>query len=260
MKDRFQPGSGTYVCGVCGKQTRETGYGESDNGLCASCFRIAEWENALSDGDIDEAEFERITEEIKKEYEGKNLKNFSKKMYNKNKEDIMNAEQLRKAASDLNKTLGLEPKIDTRLPKEELTKKVSKAGAMLEDGDKIEQNTFDVLAELEVDIPAGVKKVKAPKAGTDSVEKKEAKPKTSKEKAEPGKPGVIATILEIVKAASKDKPITSEQILKKLEKAFPEKDPNSMMNTIKVQLPGRMSREKNITILKDEEKGGFYVK
>jgi len=257
MKDKFQTGSGTYVCGDCGKQTRETGYGESESGLCACCFRVAEWENALSDGHIDEAEFERVMEEIKKEYNGKKLKNFPEKTYNK-KENVMNTDQLRKAAADLNKTLGLEPKIDTRLAKEELTKKVSKAGAMLEDGDKIEQNTFDVLAELEVDIPAGVKKVKAQKAEKDSG--KEGKPKASQKKAEPGKPGVIATILEIVKAASKDKPVTSEQILKKLEKAFPEKDPNSMMNTIKVQLPGRMSREKNINILKDEEKGGFYVK
>jgi len=25
MEDRFQKGSGTYICGDCGKQTRETG-------------------------------------------------------------------------------------------------------------------------------------------------------------------------------------------------------------------------------------------
>ncbi len=182
MKDRFQPGSGTYICRDCGKQTRETGYGESDSGLCACCFRIAEWENALSDGSISEEEFDRIVEEIKKEYTGKKLKNFNRKTYNK-KEDVMNTEQLRKAASDLNKTLGLEPKIDTRLQKEELTEKVSKAGTMLEDGDKIEQNTFDVLAELEVDIPAGVKKVKAQKAEKDSGKEKTGKA-PAKEKKE----------------------------------------------------------------------------
>lgn len=185
MKDRFQKGSGTYICRDCGKQTRETGYGESDSGLCACCFRIAEWENALSDGSISEEEFDRIVEEIKKEYTGKKLKNFNRKTYNK-KEDVMNTEQLRKAASDLNKTLGLEPKIDTRLQKEELTEKVSKAGTLLEDGDKIEQNTFDVLAELEVDIPAGVKKVKAQGAEKDSGKEKteKAPAKEKKEKAE----------------------------------------------------------------------------
>jgi hypothetical protein len=37
----FTKGAGSYTCYHCGKQTRETGEGESQFDLCASCY---EWE------------------------------------------------------------------------------------------------------------------------------------------------------------------------------------------------------------------------
>lgn len=46
---RFKPGSGCYTCRSCGKQTRETGEGESDIGLCRACQEEADWENIHSD-------------------------------------------------------------------------------------------------------------------------------------------------------------------------------------------------------------------
>jgi hypothetical protein len=188
MNDKFQSGSGVYVCSDCGKSTRETGYGESSSGLCAACFRIAEWENALSDGSIDEEEFNKIVDEIKNQYGEKKAKIFSKKVTNNNKQQEdknMNTEQLRSAAVDLNSSLGLEPKINTRLPKEELQKKVAEAGELLEDGDKIQQNTADVLLELEVDVPAGVKAGKVKVTGTIPPGPNFEKPKAKSETAKP---------------------------------------------------------------------------
>ncbi len=56
MKDnrRFQRGSGVYTCGDCGKQTRDTGHGEADTGLCYRCMQNAEIENFVSDNDDNE--------------------------------------------------------------------------------------------------------------------------------------------------------------------------------------------------------------
>lgn len=50
----FKRGSGCYVCRDCGKQTRETGGGESASRLCRDCYTLAEWANAHSDESHDE--------------------------------------------------------------------------------------------------------------------------------------------------------------------------------------------------------------
>lgn len=52
--DRFQRGSGIYVCRICGKRTRETGGDESNVELCFSCFEEAGLENEHSDYGHDE--------------------------------------------------------------------------------------------------------------------------------------------------------------------------------------------------------------
>ena len=51
---RFQGGlSGTtYICGLCGKRTRETGFGESSCDLCKRCYIQAGNENEHLDNDI----------------------------------------------------------------------------------------------------------------------------------------------------------------------------------------------------------------
>lgn len=66
--NKFKKGSGVYTCSCCGKQTRETGLSESLNSLCAYCLEEGEWENALSDGDIDQAEYDVIIDGLKKKY------------------------------------------------------------------------------------------------------------------------------------------------------------------------------------------------
>ena len=46
---KFQNRSAVYKCASCGKQTRETGDGESSVEMCAACYEIAGMENQHSD-------------------------------------------------------------------------------------------------------------------------------------------------------------------------------------------------------------------
>lgn len=46
---KFRKGSGVYTCGNCGKQTRETGDGESSVELCKQCYFEGGQENAHTD-------------------------------------------------------------------------------------------------------------------------------------------------------------------------------------------------------------------
>ena len=55
MKNRID--ATLYNCVDCQKLTRDTGYGEKYTGMCKRCYQIAELENSLSDGDIDEEEY-----------------------------------------------------------------------------------------------------------------------------------------------------------------------------------------------------------
>ena len=65
--------------------------------------------------------------------------------------------------------------------------------------------------------------------------------------------GVIGMIQKIV---TEDGPITRKGILAKLMKEFPDRSEDSMNNTIKVQLPARMAKEKGITIVAEKGKDG----
>ena len=68
MSNRFTAGSGTYKCSECGKQTRETGYGEADLGYCAFCLRGYYLDNELSDGHITEEQYNVTLTALGKEY------------------------------------------------------------------------------------------------------------------------------------------------------------------------------------------------
>ncbi len=41
--------TGTYVCVICGKRTRNTNTGEAGTGLCKKCYQQCEQENLESD-------------------------------------------------------------------------------------------------------------------------------------------------------------------------------------------------------------------
>ena len=75
-------------------------------------------------------------------------------------------------------------------------------------------------------------------------------PKKASEKG----PGIIASILEFV---TEHGPITKEDIVKRLEKRFPDRDTVAMGKTVQCQLPKRMSKEKKVNIVKTDE--GFEI-
>tara|TARA_R100000808_G_C2147411_1_gene155368 strand:- start:974 stop:1903 length:930 start_codon:yes stop_codon:yes gene_type:complete len=62
------------------------------------------------------------------------------------------------------------------------------------------------------------------------------------------KVGVIASIADILIATTK--PLTKDEILNQLCKRFPDRDSQAMETTVSVQVPVRMSREKNMDIVK----------
>ena len=71
-----------------------------------------------------------------------------------------------------------------------------------------------------------------------------------KTKSEKG-PGVIATIFSLVSQSGK-KGISKQEILDKLTEMFPDRASEGMEKTINVQLPGRMSKERKVKIVKLE--------
>ena len=62
MKNRFGDdpfhSNTTYVCGICGKRTRDTGYGEAGNDSCKRCYVESGLENQHNDRGHDATVFE----------------------------------------------------------------------------------------------------------------------------------------------------------------------------------------------------------
>jgi len=87
--------------------------------------------------------------------------------------------------------------------------------------------------------PILLKKAMKEAAGIAPAEKVE-KPKGPKKEAGPG---IIKTIISLIEKAGK-KGISKETILAELIEAFPDREEKSMKNTINVQVPARISKEK----------------
>jgi hypothetical protein len=87
--------------------------------------------------------------------------------------------------------------------------------------------------------------------------KKTKKAKKKAVKKDPTKkgPGVISSILEIIQ---KNGPISKPDILKQLAKQFPNRETEKMAATVTCQVPGRLNREKNAKIKKND-KGEYFV-
>jgi hypothetical protein len=66
--------------------------------------------------------------------------------------------------------------------------------------------------------------------------------------------GVIATIISLIKDKG---PITKEQILEALIINFPDRKKDSMKNTLQIQVPNRLNREKGLNIKLSEK--GYYI-
>lgn len=63
------------------------------------------------------------------------------------------------------------------------------------------------------------------------------------------KPGIIANIIKSITKKHR----TKKQILARLEKAFPERDPKKMVKTINVQVPSRLRKDKGLEIEKTDK-------
>jgi len=101
--------------------------------------------------------------------------------------------------------------------------------------------------------PVGKKASGRVKGGKKKTEKKktEKKPAQKKEK----KSGVITTIVQTIEDAGKDG-VTKEEIFKVLKKQFPDREEKSMKNTINVQVPSRISKER--FAIKKTDEGKYY--
>jgi len=163
---------------------------------------------------------------------------------------------------------------DVKLTKAELAA-LKQMGMEMDDEEEEEEEEFeededdefedDDLEPSDEDLEEIEEKKTRKKSSKKSSKKAPAKKKKAAKKAPakkkkasgPKKPGVIASIVEFLKASKR--PLNKEQILAKLEKRFPDRKADAMLSTIKVQLPNRLNREKNLKI-KKTDKGGFYIK
>lgn len=73
------------------------------------------------------------------------------------------------------------------------------------------------------------------------------------------KVGVIATIASLIEKAEKSKGITKDQIVSALAKRFPDHNADSLRMTVNTQVPGRISKERKMKVVRSEE-GGYYKK
>ena len=83
--------------------------------------------------------------------------------------------------------------------------------------------------------------------------KKQAKTTTKKTEKTPG---VIMSVLEFIQ---KDGPISGKNILAKLVKRFPDRDPESMERTVP-RVPNHLATEKGIKTIRKNDKGKYYIK
>lgn len=101
--------------------------------------------------------------------------------------------------------------------------------------EELKEDMFDILEQGdEKEKPKKEEKMTKKTEG-----KKEQKPKKESAKGT----GVIATIASLIEDSGKEG-ISKDEILKNLTKKFPDRSPQSMKNTINVQVPNRISKEK----------------
>ena len=126
-----------------------------------------------------------------------------------------------------------------------LVEKLKEAIGWIEKDDKFTDETQAVIDNLQ-----------NPEEDAPEEEVAEKKPKGKKpEKAgEPGKPGIIATIAQLIKDSGKAG-ISKEDILKELVEQFPDREETSMKNTVNVQIPARIQKER--FLLKKLENGNW---
>ena len=147
-----------------------------------------------------------------------------------------------------------------------LVEQIKETKKLIEDGDKFSDETTDILdnienledePEVEEKPTRGSKAAAAAKEKAPAVEKDPAKKKGPIKKAGgEGSLGIIGTIVKMIEDSGK-KGVTKAEILAELKEQFPDRNEQSMKNTINVQVPARINKEK--FALKKLE-GDRYVK
>lgn len=105
------------------------------------------------------------------------------------------------------------------------------------------------------------------KARNGKAKASEAKAKASEGKASNGKAskpatkgvGVIGSILEFLRGASKEEPLSKADLVAKLAKRFPEREAEKMAKTVGVQLPSRIAKEQEVKVEGSAKEGGFWI-
>lgn len=101
---------------------------------------------------------------------------------------------------------------------------------------------FEIENDMKDEKPAAKKPAAKPAAKAGAAPKPAIPPKPA------AGPGVIGTIVKILGDATEAKPVTKDEILAKLVKAFPGRQPEAMMKTVSLQLPNRIGRERGIEV------------
>jgi hypothetical protein len=89
------------------------------------------------------------------------------------------------------------------------------------------------------------------------VEVKPKKPRKKPEASNRTKVGVIATVVQILQAASAKKAIPKKAIVAKLAEAFPDRDPEAMAKTVNIQVSSQLRKGKGLNVCKNEN--GYWI-
>lgn len=124
--------------------------------------------------------------------------------------------------------------------------------------------TFAITGEDEMSVPKEKirKKVKeeVPEKKVNKIKKVKEDPDENKERKPRAKKvgGVIATIVDCLKGASKKNPVSKEDIHKTLCKKFPDRSEESMLSTIRTQVPGKLKSDRELVVSTNGE-GGYWL-
>ncbi len=134
-----------------------------------------------------------------------------------------------------------------------------------EDGDPIVLDEADAAVpgkKIKVDAsrPKDKKsaKTKVKANGKKPTKAKPAKAASTNGEADLRGPGVIGAIIDILKNASKAKPLSKKGVLAKLSKQFTDRSEASMWNTTSSYIPNRILKEKGVKVETDGHRG-FWI-
>jgi len=208
----------------------------------------------------------------------------------KKTESAVSKKQLKLALEDMIEVMGLtdwdedDPMNEvegdiTKLNEKQLEKQIVFCSDAISEDDEFSPATLTVFSALDIEMPEKKEKP-AKKAEEEPAKKgkakKEPEPEPKEEEAKKDKkkvvkkedrpeakagekarekknkgPGVIATIISLLENG----PITKEDMLKKLVAAFPDREEKAMKSTLNIQVPGRLTKDKELDVVEVKDKG-----